>query len=404
MKHVLYAVLSGAFLALAAPAAAQEHVKAEYVQEHVSCKEMGGYAKDGECYRCPASHPTRTLSAGDGPKACKRKSEKTFVRAERHEEPTGFPKIVCKGRESYYSPKLKWCMRCPPGAERTIHALSGGKACERKTEEAFARAVHLGKRGCPEGTFKSLGGKCYRCPEGYKRNLRVGPYQRIKACTIDMDKEALKARWEQSKDDRPGTRSRTEAVLRDYEANYYDPNGGGQGLENLTPALNVIRRDKAIKILNEEAAEEDDPYTTVVWTSEGGLSVGLGFSLGTGFAIHRTDEQDADGKWIFECQQVNVRTFQLGPLAEAGFGDSVSLERGDLDAVPGSSHGYFVTAGVFVYGGMVGQEWDRDTGARAFVWGLGMGKGGAGAAWGWTRTTAKDTFDCDEIEKISEPD
>jgi hypothetical protein len=33
-----------------------------------------------------------------------------------------------------------------------------------------------------------------------------------------------------------------------------------------------------------------------------------------------------------------------------------------------------------------------------------MGKGGAGAAWGWTRTTAKGTFDCDEIETISEPD
>jgi hypothetical protein len=95
-------MLSSALLVLAAPAAGQEHVQAEYVQEHVSCTEMGGFAKSGECYRCPASHPTRTLSAGDGPKACKRKSEKTFLRAERYDEPTGFPKIVCKGRESYY--------------------------------------------------------------------------------------------------------------------------------------------------------------------------------------------------------------------------------------------------------------------------------------------------------------
>ena len=404
MKHLLYSLLSITLLGLGSQAVAQEHVKAVYVKEQVSCKALGGHAKKGQCYRCPSSHPTRTLSAGDGPKACKLKSSKTYLPAARDKEPTGFPKILCKGSKSYYSPKLKWCMRCPSGAKRTLNALSGGKACARETQETFSRPVHLAESGCPDGNFKSLGGKCYRCPEGYKRNLRVGPYKSIKACSLDLDKAAVKARWEQSRNDRPGTRARTEAVLRDYEANYYDPNGGGQGLENLAATLNVIRRDKAIDILNGEAEEEDDPYNTVVWTTEGGGSFGVGFSLGTGFAIHRMDQQDADGNPVFECQQVNVRTFQLGPLAEAGFGDAISLERGNLDAVPGSSNGYFVSAGIFVYGGMVGQEWDNDSGARAFVWGLGAGKGGGGAAWSWTRTTAKDSFDCDEIEEISEPD
>lgn len=404
MKHFLSILLSGTLLVLATQAVAQEHVKAVYVKESVSCKALGGYAKKGQCYRCPSSHPTRTLSAGDGPKACKLKSKKTYLPALRDKQPSGFPKILCKGSESFYSPKLKWCMRCPSGAKRTLNALSGARACMRKTAETYSRPHHLGESGCPDDSFKSLGGKCYRCPQGYKRNLRVGPYQRIKACSLDMDKAAIKARWEKSKNDRPGTRARTEAILSGYQAHYYDPNGGGQGLENLTPALNVVRRDKAIEILNKEAEKEDSPYNTVVWTTEGGGSFVLGFSLGTGFAIHRSDAQDADGNPVFECQQVNVRSVHVGPLAEVGVSDSISLERGNLDAVPGSSNGYFVTAGVFVYGGTVGQEWDNDSGARAFVWGLGAGHGGAGAAWSWTRTTARDTFDCDEIETISEPD
>jgi hypothetical protein len=65
------------------------------------------------------------------------------------------------------------CYACPAGYGRSINPdINAPTACAKGF--SFARAIHVGKWGCPSGAFKNgVFDQCYSCPDGYDRTAVI---------------------------------------------------------------------------------------------------------------------------------------------------------------------------------------------------------------------------------------
>ncbi|WP_158971956.1 hypothetical protein [Paraglaciecola sp. L3A3] len=126
----------------------------------------------GECWECPtgfSNHLAKMAGDPSNPKHCRK--AKNYIKAERHSEPTGLLNITCKSKEVWY--KNKACWTCPAGYKPArIKENKGNPQCKPKVKYIYKAANKIGEKGCPDGSWAgTLTKKCYRCPEGYKRNI-----------------------------------------------------------------------------------------------------------------------------------------------------------------------------------------------------------------------------------------
>lgn len=148
---------------------------------------------DGEWWRCPNSHPRRTLEKVNGSKACakgdwpdEKLTKAIFISKVNIEKPisTAF-KDPRKGGEWW---------KCPAGYERSLSKVTASDACvyttPRKTEEA--KSVYRGKlqTSCSITNFQhGLTGDCYSCGAGYSRSTQIAESKDLtkeaKACIRD---------------------------------------------------------------------------------------------------------------------------------------------------------------------------------------------------------------------------
>ncbi|MDH3699671.1 MAG: hypothetical protein OEU46_00035 [Alphaproteobacteria bacterium] len=87
----------------------------------------------------------------------------------------------CKryGRRAFFDPrKGGQCWKCPGShPQRTVLPVTGKRACQPRgtiVSLGGVRAKYMGKR-CPAGAFKQRGAKrCFKCPAGYRpHNIKV---------------------------------------------------------------------------------------------------------------------------------------------------------------------------------------------------------------------------------------
>jgi len=377
---------------------AAETAPAKYAGVYQSCKDLGGFSSIGtdECFSCPSAKPDRTIYPARSDRACKKGASRKYSRATQRGKPTGkVLKTNCPGNQFLVATKGR-CYSCPSGYKRTLRPIGHAKACSRKTPTSFASAVSLGPKGCPEGSFRHLlTDRCYACPAGSTRNLRLGDPAKIDACTF-RNTTRIKDRFNADKNKDSGTRSRALTMIKGFKAdraNVIEGDPGGQedkpGKGFLEEWLNEYRYESMKRTLFDEA-ENDSDYTTIVWVIEGGGAVVLGYTHGEGFAMHLDEDGD------YSCREVTINTFQAGAIAGAGLEEAFSLERGDLDDVEGQSNGFAI--GVTALTGVSwGLDWDSDTGARAVAFGIGAGKfeveGGYNHSW----TSTGDDIACSQM-------
>ena len=87
----------------------------------------------------------------------------------------------CKryGKRAFFDPREGGqCWKCPRShPQRTILSVTGKRACQARGTiigVGGVRAKYMGKR-CPDGAFKQPGAqRCYQCPTGYRpHNIKV---------------------------------------------------------------------------------------------------------------------------------------------------------------------------------------------------------------------------------------
>ncbi len=132
------------------------------------------HGSDGLCYACPDGH-RRTERSLVSPQACQLAGTATHSKAEKHDKAAGSVAKACpKGQ--FLSIRDGHCYSCPPGAKRTISAITSPRACVLRA--AYAKAIPRGSpfpcaaRYPADGTFEAAfrrpeDGKCHACPTGY---------------------------------------------------------------------------------------------------------------------------------------------------------------------------------------------------------------------------------------------
>ena len=138
----------------------------------------------GLCWSCPSSQPNRTVFTVTGNAACEKPAHETYKKPEGPRNPKGFLKTDCDSGWFLDIGKGK-CYKCPTGYNRSAHAITHSRACSKRVPLSRVSANLPGSDGCEPGSFQhGLTGKCYACPTGTRRNLRMGndPSQ-FDACT-----------------------------------------------------------------------------------------------------------------------------------------------------------------------------------------------------------------------------
>lgn len=99
-----------------------------------------------ECWQCPRSYPSRTVFPVHGPKACERRGGKHFAKAQGPRRGTGLLKTDCP-RGWFFDIGRGRCYRCPNGYKRTVYAVDSNSACVRHTGPSRTRAKYRGTPG-----------------------------------------------------------------------------------------------------------------------------------------------------------------------------------------------------------------------------------------------------------------
>jgi hypothetical protein len=320
---------------------------------------------NGTCWSCPVGY-TRTANpdvAGTG--ACHRSGATLGSRATRHGRGTGLIHTDCP-RGQFLHLGNGSCYSCPPGYHRTLAGIGSPHACQKKLPDAWARGTRRGDPGCPSGTFRHLlSDRCYSCPAGAYRNLRLGADpSRFDACTIPTPgvKARARAGFEAERGKHHAAQARMARSLAAVK--------GAAGDQR-----DAIRRKVMLGLLaNEIAATEkrnqdraagrsvsplEEDWDTVTYLVVGSGSLGIGYAHGTGFAVSR-----ASGKQV--CRLVWSNTFTAGLSAGGGLVDAITYSKGGLGGVPGEINGWEASASLLLGVG-VGFAWDATSGAKSMT-------------------------------------
>jgi hypothetical protein len=90
-------------------------------------------------------------------------------------------------RGSFFDPRKGGeCWSCPSGHKRTLAPVTANNACAITGGGGVAQASFRHKFGCPKGSFfdPRKGGECWSCPARYNRSIH--PVTGNKACTIAL--------------------------------------------------------------------------------------------------------------------------------------------------------------------------------------------------------------------------
>lgn len=186
------------FLAAAAFLAAPNSHAADINIEFDSAKSAGTFSCQSKypgskaqalakgCWKCPDTHPERTLRPDPAhAKACKRPKKQTVVSFSKQIK----PKIGLKPCPSDTRLSIDGCVACPRGSKLTTQVLKGKKLarvrCVKTRAAAFEKAEYKGRPGCKKGAFRHrLTDRCYTCPKGMGRSPEVfaDPKDSKKAC------------------------------------------------------------------------------------------------------------------------------------------------------------------------------------------------------------------------------
>lgn len=127
----------------------------------------------GECWKCPTGFG-RTAVKVDKWNACGKIGKKAVS--------AKFVGRACPVKGSVRDPRNGGeCWTCPEGANRTVSAVNGAKAC--KQDFTFKEAIYRADLKCEPGQIHDIidGGTCWTCPQGSKRTFWHG-IKTNKAC------------------------------------------------------------------------------------------------------------------------------------------------------------------------------------------------------------------------------
>jgi hypothetical protein len=124
----------------------------------------------GTCWTCPNGYKRTVFSVKSG-KACERAAYEQFSKANRHSRGGGLLGTDCPGGQ-FWDPN-GYCYSCPNGYSRTAHPVTSGKACSQRVHADYQPAsLENSAKTCGSGYFFDIGtGKCWSCPDGYKRTV-----------------------------------------------------------------------------------------------------------------------------------------------------------------------------------------------------------------------------------------
>lgn len=146
----------------------------------------------GYCWECPDGYENwagKVFGNPENEKHCRKKNE--YINAIPHGKPTGLLKIRCKTKDVWF--KNKACWKCPNGYKPARVKENNSKAqCKPETKYTYQPAIKMGEAGCTNGAWSgAFSKKCYRCPEGYIRNMLTtaidhNPSDDPKACKVEI--------------------------------------------------------------------------------------------------------------------------------------------------------------------------------------------------------------------------
>jgi hypothetical protein len=85
----------------------------------------------------------------------------------------------CPGGSFHDPRKGGQCWKCDSGYKRTVFAVHGKKACQKKGQIVFggykkAKFVQYSRNRCKKGTFRNgVYNQCYSCPAGFRRSAKI---------------------------------------------------------------------------------------------------------------------------------------------------------------------------------------------------------------------------------------
>lgn len=169
------------------PMASADEEPAVYTGEMTCPGKYSGTSRDlttGLCWKCPPSQPKRTIFTVTGKEACEKPAHEVFSKAKGPKNPTGLLKTDCPNGYFLDIGKGK-CYSCAKGYNRSTYPVTHARACSKVVKLSRAPAELPGSDGCDPGSFQhGLTGKCYACPTGTRRNLRMGSDpSKFDACT-----------------------------------------------------------------------------------------------------------------------------------------------------------------------------------------------------------------------------
>ena len=395
----------------AAPAQAIERVPADYKGKFVtSCKSYGSKSfldvGTGDCYTCPASAPSRSVFSVKGKKACFKKADLVYKKADRHGKPTGrIVKTKCPSGQFLDVGKGR-CYSCERGYNRTARKVTSKKSCSKRIGKKYKSAGKPdGRHGCPDGSWRhGTTNKCYVCPKGSVRNAKIRldkTPDKFDACTVTSLADAgTKARIlaaapaasKHSKAKRERLSLDLGEIVGEEQEKRDDPNG--------------YRRNKMSEILERE---KEDGFNVVTLMGGANISFVGGYGHMRGFAMG----YNKDGDKV--CREVFTNAGTLGISAGAGGGMEMGVWRINMEDVAGETNG--VQGGISLLLSVAsGIHWAPDgkwtkpsdyvgltivNGVTNSGTGAGAGSGagleaGIDYVHGWTK--ARCTVPCDELD------
>ncbi len=122
----------------------------------------------GKCWTCPSGFK-RTVASVKSQNACEKQGGIVYKPALKGGTGKGLLGTDC-ARGYFWDPNGK-CYKCPDGYKRTVFAVTSGKACSQKVNSKFRSATRVKKPGCASGFYDVATNKCWECPKGFKRTL-----------------------------------------------------------------------------------------------------------------------------------------------------------------------------------------------------------------------------------------
>lgn len=282
----------------------------------------------GGCWSCPKGFKRTALPAPDEHKSCKK--PRPYTDAKFHSNATGILNNICKGKPWL---KDKKCWTCPSGYKRSLKVVGGKPQCKPKTKSFYHPATNRGDPGCGPGLWSpSLSGKCFSCPAGYFRNPLRTSLDRSKdpkACMTYVKSKKAQAGFINSRKREAERRLNAHPDLvkqaGTFQRKISQTVKQRGGIKNLSKA--DIREAGGVQLL---AAACDKEYGSVTITGGGDASYIGGGNASGGFAIGLVEECDARGNqdgndWI--DQNTDFAMMWLVTVNASG-GASVGLDAG----------------------------------------------------------------------------